>query len=441
MGVLFQRVILAQVLASRAPFLTTETLILLNYGSFFLFMYLLVGFFSLPLTILLIASAHVGLILSAILWGLLGSKGAMWGPRSYFAGAEWGGRHRYYAVLIVLVLPFLVGIGYPILVGTAYFNSALSSTEVTLVILRYTLGYFILSYLLLTGVTIAATASENLDNETRDRFFAVQLGGLVQNALFFALAIWAFGSPITGVQYSISGISLAVSPLLIAVLVLYFLLMIFSPYLVGTRRSKKQRQDFLAARSELLKDLMSCLTFPVVSQQIPKVEELQAKVDGKLREFQWLGDLAEFARRRAAHPQVDSSTGAPVNPSEEYLVKSLEALMIRIRALPGVFLDSKKLDPRVEQFDWLQTFSDRLKELESDLKGKTGEDEVRKAAASWAESSKAEKIEVDEKIIAVTETKSPVAIKVGAGITLVVTPIISKLVDWAWALTFQSLPK
>ena len=399
-------------------FWSTELLMLLGNTAFFVFIYLLSGFFSLPLVIVLLAGAQLGVIIAAILWGFLGSTTTKWGARSMWAGGEFGLKHP--ALMIsLLAISLITSLAYPILAGIAYFKHSIPLPELTALVIQYTLLWVILSgYPLLLPISIGTLVSENLDEETRTRFFVSQLGGLIPTALFLAVAFWAFGIAGTGIEFAISGISFALSPNLLLFLITFFVLTVLLPYLIGARRAAKWRRALFEKREDQLTKILEILGFPPGSLQINELNQLMADLNKEIEKF------SEEDKMVAWGILIDRGSAPP-----------------QLGDLALAYGESRDLDPRFKYLSWLRRFAEQVENVIGDLGQRGTEAEMGKTAEAWAKTYHGRKDDLTKEIKATTHGDSRLWLAVGGGMASIMSPILAEIGKWAWAIFSQSLPK
>lgn len=154
---------------------------LLSILFFFLFIYLLSGFLSIPLILLFLFASVFGEIVSQILWSVLGygMTAVEWRARALWAGAEVAIQQRT-LMLFSFLLTTLAFILYPIISGFFYFT--LPADRLPVRIFQVTLATLVLSgYSLILSILTPVLTSENVDEKTRTRFLVTQLSALISN--------------------------------------------------------------------------------------------------------------------------------------------------------------------------------------------------------------------------------------------------------------------
>jgi MFS family permease len=311
-----------------------EGTLLLTYLAIFVFVYLLSGFWSWPLVALFILVAHFGVALSWILREVLGSPAMKWQSRALWAGREWDANHpelnrwfKYLArALIVLYLS---------LAGVSFFTLT-TSPALTIAALQYTLAFFFITGLVVLGPQINIVASKNLDRDTRTLFLASQLGGLIPNALFLALMFLAFGAH---GKDSTLDLGTAVSAKLWAqvfiVELIYFILVILLPHIVGNRRAERWREDLTRRKKELLSELTDILGASTSAQYQARLNELQTKVAQSIANFE----------KDEKDPMI--GWGKLIDSG------NISAVPAEIQAASEQYLECKDDDPRFKHLAWL----------------------------------------------------------------------------------------
>jgi hypothetical protein len=468
-------------------FWNNQFFLLLSGGGFFLLIYLLSGFFSLPLAILVLVSSELGMIASIILWGFLGSTSVKWGPQSMLAGREFGIKHPSLTIFMI-ILTFLIILGYIILAGIAYFT--LPSKELTTHIFQYTLiGLFISNYPMMITYLIGILVSENLEEETRMHFLVNQLGGLIPTALYIALTFWAFGLAGSETTFSISYFSIKLSAQLILFLIGFFLFIVLLPYLIGTQRAKKWRVVLLEKQIIWADKFLDILDLPIHSLYIPKLTQFRYDLDNEIKKFLsedrtiskdaqfedlylfcWdkiPGDdtdrFKEFLIRKYGINWVKTTefnktdNDMTINVSYEMNSLSLKLNNEKTKAILTIgdgrtedfiatvesdklkiypqeiqsilftaYLESRDIDPRFKYLDKLRQFSTEVREIINELEQRNDE-EMEKIAEGCAKTYHTRKDEIAKEIETTKTTKSSIWIGIAGIVTLVGSAILSKI--------------
>jgi hypothetical protein len=343
-----------------------ELLLIVNYGAFFLFLYTLSGFWNWWVVLLTLASAQLGFVITGIFWGLLGATDDRWYARSRWAGDEFAQSHTV-AGVSVMILMALFTFAYPVVAGITYFRH--SASELTISILQYTLIVFFFGGLcVMLPILIGALTSKNLDENTRTRFLAAQLGGMFSNALFVALALLAFRGAGETTILDLSGpLQVKLSFQVAIVLLIFFFLVTLLPFLIGTLRAGRWRAALAERQRNLFGRVALILKTPSAAGYEPKLDKLQDDLARDAASFRQDNDIekAEEAAKRS------------VNTQEEYD-------------------DIRELDPRIRHLEWLQGFAEQVNEARSALSQAVADGHKVKVAATWAKSFEAQESAADK---------------------------------------------
>jgi len=205
LGVAFCTLKLQKDLLEGRSFWSGELTLLVTYVGFFGFIYLLSGFWSLRLVLLFFIAAQLGALIGYVLNVALGAQSEKSGMRALWAGKEIDIKFPR-LTMVGQILSGLIFLSYPVVAGVLYFHHVWSSEALKILIVKYSLLLLILSgYPLFIAIMMSILASENLDEDTRQRFFINQLCGMIPTALFVALAIWAFGIGGPGLPFDFAG--------------------------------------------------------------------------------------------------------------------------------------------------------------------------------------------------------------------------------------------
>ncbi len=421
-----------------------ELSVLLTLGGLFTFFYLLSGFFSLSLFVLLLVALQLGVIISAVLWTLVGTTSVKWGPNAYFAGYEFGIKNAVFSWWFGRANPILI-FGFPIAGGFVLFTNPIPSSELTVGIIQVTLIWFILLMVLgLLPVSYGILTSENLLEDTRLRMLVMQLGSLVPTALFFALVLGAFGLGASESSYSMGGVTVSLSPLMAALVFGYFFMFILVPYLSGTRRAKRLRVALMRRQRDWLTRLAEILEVPNTSRYLEKIESLAADVGGRmeaLSEEDIIFDIAEELEfvNTMERKLLERSEDLPgVQDAVQRMKSHLEFPLARREHRPEdlaliAFQESRDLDLRFWHRDWLSKFANELSEVTETL-GVEGLSELVKTAGSWAASYRLRMEDLDRKIQAAEKERPSGWIAVAAIVMPILSVILSEIGNSAWAI-------
>ncbi|MEI6274492.1 MAG: hypothetical protein WCP08_00820 [Prolixibacteraceae bacterium] len=383
-------------------FLFTQAQILIQLVFFFLFIYLISGFFKAELVGLFLIGSELGVILSSIIVGFVGSLNTPWAAHGVWAGGEFGLKNRW-IMLVIMLLSFAIVVVYPILIYQ------IPGEELLIQAIRYTTILFISGYIILAPVLIGALKSENLDEDTRKRYLTAQLSGVIPTTMYLSLLFWAFGFSKAGIALpQVAGISLFLSPALLIVLFLFFFTFIILPYLIGAIRAKKWKIQLLGKRSGYLAEILEILDYPTSSTYITEVMALNRQIGIELNQL-----AADDIMIYYGH-QIDMN----MVPKEIANVEKPYRL-------------ARNMDPRFKYIDWLVDFAVRTNQLVDDLKIAGTDEELKEKAKSWKIPLHKAKHDLDAEIENAGKTKGPLMITaVMSMVTLLVSALMSDLGKW-----------
>jgi hypothetical protein len=395
-------------------FWNTQLTIFLGFGMLFTFVFVLSGYFNARLLAALFGASQIGVLLAAILGGLLGSATSKWGAHGQWAGGEFGIKHVP-LTLGLMVLTMLIFIAYPVLAGISYFG--LPAGDLPVRIFQYTLCVLFLGgYPVLLLILIGVLVSENLDEETRTRFLVNQLASLVPNALWVALLLWSFGIMGAGQDLTIGSVSLALSPLVIAVLISFFLLTVLIPYLIGAQRAKQWRTTLLKKRQSWMEKLEDVLETPAGSLYLPKLFTLQQSIDQEIEEFVASDPMIAYSI------QIDQGVIPPT-----------------VKAIAPAYQLARDLDPRFKHLDSLRLISGKISEIRADLGKLATEQALEKAAKDWTKYLHPRKEELSKELSLTKKTNTPALLILSGVIVPIFSVVLSEFAKWLWGYFSKSL--
>lgn len=384
-------------------FWSAELSNLLGLAAIFSFIFILSGYFDWRLVAAFFVAAQIGVVMSAILGGLLGSATSKWGARSAWAGAEFAMKHTL-LMLGIMGLAMLIVIAYPVAAGISYFGLSVAEVPVPTRIFQYTLSMlFLVGYPLVLFVLIGALVSENLDEETRTRFFINQLSTLVPNALWIALLFWSFGIAGDGQKLSVGSVPLDLSPLLLGVLIGFFVLTVLIPYFIGAQRAKQWRTTLLEKQISWMGKVEDILESPASSVYLPKLAALQDSLDQEIAEF----------------PRTDPMIAACIQIDQGVISQELEEMAPAYRL-------ARDYDPRFRHLDWLRKMSEKIGEVRADLGKLVTEADMEKAASEWTNYLHPRKLELRKELGQAGKTRTAAVLMVSGFITPIFSGVLSE---------------
>ena len=389
-------------------FWVTEAMILLTIGGFFAMIYLLSGLWSLQLVVLFLAAAQLGVALGAFLNGVLGSSSEKSRSRMRAAGGEIG--LRYPKVTVSMYgISSLILVGYVVIGAIIHFRYPWNSQALHVAAVKYTLiGMIFVPNIPVWAEIATLLASEELDESTRQQVLINQLAGMVLNALFISLALWAFGVGAGELPATLATMAKTFSTR-VTILVLAFPMVVFMlPYWIGTQRGSRFRLHLLGKRRDLTSKLADILETPLGAKYVPDITALHNKVTVELNNTMDSSPVMAF---HSANPN-------PVPASFD--------------AIKYFVADSKDLDPRFQHADDLLKFGGELQEITADLQARPQTSVVR-AAERWGRKYEIRKAELAGALDTTHAAKPVVLLAVGTLVSALISSILSDVGKTAWA--------
>ncbi|MGC1400088.1 hypothetical protein [Candidatus Binatus sp.] len=409
-------------------FAFTELTILLSTAGMFSFIYLLSGFGSVALMALVFAGAQLGVIVTGILWGFLGSSETEWGLRSLWAGNEFGLKHPITMVL-GLLFSIVAFLGYPIVAAILYFRHPISSPELEVRTIQLTLLLSTVAGLPLSLPVIVGTlSSENLDEGTRSRFLVAQFGGLVPFALYLALFYWTLPNPNReSASFLNTNIPLQFPLILPIILISYLASFILIPYLIGWLRGRTKRLDLLKKEEGWLTDLVKTLEAPTGKSHAAELGHLIARFGEKWKNFL---DSDKMLLWGITMSQTEDSgkTVAEPNLDATALVENASQLPEQAPFTEGsveAFRGTRDYDPRFQHVEWFNEFSGQTSNIMRELETSVNPDKANTTAKDWAEFYRHQREELRRQIKAAEKFRAPSV----AALSLIASVTITPLVD------------
>jgi hypothetical protein len=393
-------------------FWSGELLLVVTYGGFFAFIYLLSGLWSLRLVVLFFLAAQLGALVGFLLNQGLGAPSEKTGKRVLWAGKEMDVRFPRLSKT-GMILVGLVSLSYPIVAGVFYFHYPRFSEPLKILVVKYSILLLILGgYPLVMTVVISMLASENLDEDSRQLVFVNQLSGMIPTALIVSLAIWAFGIGGTNLPFDMAGIRRTMSVQALLLMLAFFAVSTLIPYMLGAQRAKRRGIALLKKERDYLARLADILETPTASLYGSKLSELRDEVTQTKDKFTADDTLLTLAADIEKDP-------AQIPPAAKPLVDALE--------------QTRDIDPRFRFLDYLSGLAKDLEEIIADLQ-KRPSTEVEAAAGQWSKKFETRKTEADAEINAIRSVKPLVTVALGSVATLVISAVLDEVGKTSWQL-------
>jgi len=255
-------------------FITSVLLLVpIHYGILFGFVWILTDTYYLNLFATL---ALVSMVLIAgieLIGPAVGNRNAWWVSRSIYMREEF--RHIYPKTTkyldVALIVALLI---YPVFVGYGYFGARYAQPGWELYVFQATIILFILFKLHALPGSIYVMSSCDILEGTRSPILMTLLGGAIPLFLSVSLLLWSMRYE--GDSIALLGDQFVFSPVLVAVITVYVLFFLITPYLIGHRNSKKWFGSLKEDRIELLNSLSMSLLVPNanVNQDLDEAYEM-----------------------------------------------------------------------------------------------------------------------------------------------------------------------
>ena len=388
----------------------TQGMIVLSYGGFFAFIYLLSGLWSTALVVLFFVASQLGVVLAWILNLAFGSSSEASTSRIFAAGAEFGLR---YPLLTRVLQGFCVVVmfAYVIVAGVIHFRYPWNSYPLHVGAVKYTLIFLIFgSYPMFLAGMVAMLSAENIDESTRQQILVNQLGGMIPNALFVALALWAFGAGGNDVPASLGLVLHTYSPRVIGLIVAFFVLLFVLPYWIGNQRGNRRRRKLLEKRRDFTAELARVLEAPTPTKYTSNLDGLRGKV------------ASEWRSVMNSSPVMDLCTKYEKDASQ---------VDMQLQVIAAEISKSKQLDPRFPYVEGLSELDSQIKDISDFLQGRPPGTIV-EDARGVSETLEKQKSEIDQLINPKHTAKPVMAGLVATIVSAVVATVASGIGQAAW---------
>ena len=106
---------------SKINFLENEVLILIPNIFFFAAIFIIGRFINIQLLVIIVAGSNLGLLLTVVVWNLIGSPRSPYKEVAGWAGGDIGEKNRW-MTLSASLISLVVLIAYPVVIGINYFS-------------------------------------------------------------------------------------------------------------------------------------------------------------------------------------------------------------------------------------------------------------------------------------------------------------------------------
>lgn len=393
-------------------FLSGELMLLLTYAGFFGFIYLLSGLWSLRLLVLFLVAAHLGVLVAFLLNVALGAQSEKLGMHGLWAGKEIDIKFPRLSKA-GQVLGGVIFFSYPVVAGILYFRHTWSSQALKILMVKSTLVLLILGgYTVFVTIIMSILASENLDEDTRHRYLINQFGGMIPNALFVALAIWAFGIGGPELPFDFAGARQTLSVRTLLLMFGFFAAFMLIPYVLGTLRAGRRKVTLLEKRRNYAAKVADILESPNGTLYVGKLNQLLDEISKTRAELINQDALLALADEIERNPDQISAEAKP-------LVNALE--------------QTRDLDPRFKFLDDLSDLGKQVEETVSDLQRRVGTN-TEEAAGKWGDKFEKRKAELCEEIKAARNHRPIVIALLATAVGLVASGFLGEVGKASWQI-------
>ncbi|HVP54431.1 MAG TPA: hypothetical protein VMU45_05485 [Candidatus Eisenbacteria bacterium] len=302
-------------------------------------------------------------------------------------------------------------LAYVIAGGIIHFRYPWNSYPLHVGVVKYTLIFLIFgSYPMMLAGMVGMLSAENIDESTRQQILMNQLGGMIPNALFVALALWAFGAGGTDVPASLSQVLHTYSPRVIGLILAFFVFLFILPYWIGTQRGGRRRRKLLEKRRDFTGELARILEAPTPAKYVTNLDTLRNRLGGE-----WKGVMN-------SSPVMDLCAKFESKP---------DALEPQFQVIAGEISKSKQLDPRFPFVEGLAELDEQIKDIKVFLQGRPPETIVQDAR-DCSETFEKQKGAIEQQINPPHEAKPILAVLVTTVVSAVVGAVASGIGQAAW---------
>jgi hypothetical protein len=388
-----------------------QLMILDGLAGFFGSVYLLSGLWSLKLVLLLFITSQLGILAAWVLSLLLGAPYQIAGIRTLWAGKEFDLKYPVGSPVLGLSCGAMSWI-YPIVAGILFFHHPWASSTLEILIVKCTLLLLSLpGYVLQVIVIGSVLASENLDDDTRQRIFISQSVGLIPAAIFVALAFWAFG--LGGKPLDVGFLGVPAGTLSLQTLVLLLILFaatILIPFLVGTQRARRRELGLQKEIRSQFAEVEDLLGVPTPSLYLDELAQLRVQIDAVKEQFTTADKLLLFERNTRLNPNDAPATD---------------------QLMSDAIGKTRALDARFRFLDDLSKLQGDLDKVVAEIQ-KRPADKVEDAARQWSERFKSRKDDVSKIIDSASSRKPWLLATAGTLVSAVVLDIVSEVAKTGW---------
>ncbi len=352
---------------------------LISVTGFYAMVWILSGFYNLSLTTASFVLLFGSMIISRMVWAFVGSYlDEDWLSQVSFLAQEIIEKNVP-AAIVMGILTYASVFVFPIGIGIVYFSNDVSTSEGVKNIIKYSLIFqFVGNYAAVLPQTFNLFLSRNIDETIRSKVLVNNISALLGSAMWLALGIWAFGAEGEfGYPLTLGELTLTISPVILIILSIYFVVTLFLPYLVGFFQAKVWRKHLLEKESALTQRLLEVLEYPKLSAS--KLEDFQSETVNELVDI--LEDDKTVPLAFAWENGDNSVDNTPERKILHELYKKSKHLDPRFRFMIFVrnlrsevegIISEFKTDPQAKAETYLPIYRSRKEKIDAQLKTEGG---------------------------------------------------------------------
>lgn len=386
---------------------------------FFFHLWLLSGFWNLKLLAAFASVILVSIVITRVLWAVMGpDEEVNYIDQVRYFGVEFGYQRRL-TMLAMMMFGLITLVAFPIIMGIAYFWGDYSPEERMQNIIRYAVLLNVITGILGVSPMIFSLLSSKTTNEDVRSISAIQkVSGTLVTAMWVAMALWAFKSEGEGGYSALAGSALEfkISPLLLAIVVVFLAVTLVLPYLMGAQRGKKWRTRLLQSRRKIVTQVIKALSEPKFESS--DLNEVADKIDAELVKFRDGNSTIEFWEQLR-------------DPNAELLLAEEQKV-----ELDDVYLKGRDTDLRFIHLDFLSELKAEVAEMRDILSAQRRKGDIDRFIKRY------EGIEGDlnEEIKGQESFRPQIYAVVLFLASAVISQLFSSFGQWAWGVFTGSPP-
>lgn len=389
----------------KVTFLENELMILVPNIFFFAFVFIIGRFINLQLFLISVAFSNIGLLLTVIVWNLIGDPKTPFKEISGWVGYNIGIKNNG-LILTTSIVSLLILIAYPIIIGIHFFSQHAPDINMVFV-LKYSSILILGTYVLLLPTMIGILTSAYIDEDTRARIFLNQFTGLIAYSLFISLLFWVTDTSKVVSSFLLGNVNLVYNPQLLLILICFPILFLVLPYFIGIQKAKRLRKDFLNSNTKILNRIIETIKLSTHADLMSNIEKLEKEI---ISEY---SNLVNSDTGIAHGLEYDKTTSVSQLPPSEQLTFQY-------------YQKARPYDSRFGYYDFLNSTYAKILELKVKM-GATqySQEDKNKLLGNYTEHFKTFK----DELISSNEAKSKTNPALWIGILAILSPLTSQIIS------------